>query len=197
MLVAMVFAVVALGMFWAYQRDGGEGERFGPRPGSPAPDTMGGNRGVTGTSGSDMPREADDNSGPAAVVPPAIIQELETITGSVDGQQLIGHRVDLHVTVQDPNDVSFWAGEGDNRILVVYGRDNRDSETRQEGRPAMHGIQTLRAGQQATVSGSIQRLPKAEEMFSWQLTRTEAAELSDRQFYIRAYCVTANGHGTH
>jgi hypothetical protein len=194
MVVAIGCLVVALGIFWAYQRDAGEGERSGPAHGAPAPETMGGNRGVTGTSGRDMPREADDNSGPPAVVPPAIIQELETITGSVDGQQLIGRRVDLHVKVQDPNDVSFWAGDRDNRVLVVFGRDNRDGVTRQDGRPATHGIQPLSAGQQATVSGSIQRLPKAEEMFSWQLTRTEAAELSDRQFYIRADSVTANGH---
>lgn len=197
MVVAAAIVVVALGIFWTYQRDGGEGERFGPPPGSPAPETMGGDRGVTGTSGNDIPRAADDNGGPPAVVPPAIIQELETITGSVDGQQLIGRRVDLHVRVQDPNDVSFWAGDGDNRLLVVFGRDTRDGATRQVGRPPVHGIQPLQAGQQATVSGSIQRLPKAEEMFNWQLTRTEAAEALERQFYVRADSVTADGHTTH
>ena len=55
----------------------------------------------------------------------------------------------------------------------------------------------MHAGQQATISGSIQRLPKAEEMSSWQLTRTDAAELADRQFYVRADTVTTNGHGDH
>ncbi len=197
MLVAMAFVVVVLGVFWAYQRDGGEGERFRPSPGSQATETMGGHRGVTGTSGRDTSRAADDDSDPSAVVPPAIIQELDTITGSVGGQQLIGRRVDLHVTVQDPNDVSFWAGEGDNRVLVVMSRDNRDGATRQVGKPPTHAVQALRAGEQATVSGSIQRLPNAEEMFSWQLTRSEAAEALDRQFYIRADTVAPNGHGTH
>ena len=194
--VSLAAVVVAASLFWAYQREAGEGERAGPPPGSPASEQMGGNRGVTGTSGNNMPRETDDNAGPAAVVPPAIIQELETITGSVDGQQLIGRRVDLHVTVQDvANDTAFWVGEGDNRLLVVTGRDNRNANKRQAGVPAAHGILPVRPGQQATISGTIQRLPKAEEMFSWQLTRTDAAELADRQFYIRADTVTGNGHG--
>ena len=198
MAVALGFVVAAACLYWAYQHEAGEGERFGPPPGSPAPPSMGGYRGVTGTSGDEIPRAADDNGGRAAVVPPAIIQELETITGSVDGQQLIGRRVDLHVKVQDiANDAAFWVGEGDNRLLVVMGRNNRNGRQQQAGAPPSHGILPVHAGQQATISGSIQRLPKAEEMFSWQLTRTEAAELADRQFYVRADTVTTNGHGDH
>jgi hypothetical protein len=193
-LVAVVFALVILGAVWAYQRDGGEGERVAR---TPAPELSHGSSGVTGTSGQDLPREADANSGPAAVVPPAIIQELETITGRVDGQELIGRRVDLHVRVQDiANDTAFWVGEGDNRLLVVMGRDNRNTTKRAAGVPAAHGILPANAGQQVAISGSVQRLPKAEEMYSWQLTRTDAAELADRKFYIRADSVMPNGHST-
>ena len=134
----------------------------------------------------------------AAVVPPAIIQEFETITGSVDGQQLIGRRVDLHVKVQDiANDTAFWVGEGDNRLLVVIGRDNRNGRSPQAGLPPRMGSCPCTPASRRRSPGSIQRLPKAEEMFSWQLTRTEAAELADRQFYVRADTVTTNGHGTH
>ena len=196
-IVAMALVVVAACLYWVLRHDAGEGERFGAPPGSSTPASMGGNRGVAGTSGDDVPRAAD-GGGPAAVMPPAIIQELETITGSVGGQQLIGQRVDLHVKVQDiANDTAFWVGDGDNRLLVVMSRDNRTDAQRQAGLPASHGILPVQTGQQATIAGSIQRLPKPEEMFSWQLTRADAAELADRQFYIRADTVTTNGHGTH
>jgi hypothetical protein len=153
--------------------------------------------GAIGTSGTDVPKGADENAGPAAVVAPAIIQELETITGSVDGNELVGRRVDLHVTVREiANETAFWIGEGDNRVLVVLGRDTRDGDDRQRGLPPSHRILTVHAGQQATVSGSVRRLPRAEEMHSWDLTRTDMAELRERPVYIRADAVTTNGHGT-
>lgn len=187
-LALLVLVAVLLKSF-----DAGEGERSG---GAPAPERQRGSTDVIGTFGQDAPRGSDSNSGPAAVVPPAVIQELETITGSVDGHELIGRRVDLHVTVQDiANDVAFWVGEGDNRVLVVMARDNRDGADRQRGVPASHGISPVKAGQMAAISGSVQRLPKAEDMFSWKLTRNEAAELADRRIYVRADTVTGNGHG--
>ncbi len=193
--VAMTFVLVGALAYWAYQRDAGEGERLGPPPGTPAPQTMGG---AVATSGAEEPRNVEGDGGQPAVVPPGVIQELETITGSVDGQQLVGRRVDLHVTVRDiANDVAFWVGEGDNRVLVVIRRDNRDGHKQQIGRPASHGISTVHAGQQASISGSVQRLPKPEEMSSWSLTQDEAAEVMDRKLFIRADTVTTNGHGTH
>ena len=176
--------------------DAGEGERDQVRGGgAPASEINRGSTDVVGTTGEARPRATENNSGPAAVVPPAIIQELSTITGSVDGHELIGRRVDLHVPVQRvATDVAFWVGEGDNRILVVKGRDNRTGAERQRGLPSDSGIPQLSAGQQVTVSGSVQRLPKAEEMYSWQLSRNEAAELMDRKIYLRADTVAPNGH---
>ena len=166
--------------------DAGEGERSGR---APAPETQRGSTDIAGTFGEETARGTDENSGPAAVVPPAFIQELATITGSVDANELIGRRVDLSAPVQDVNDVGFWVGEGDNRMFVVLGRDNRNGEKRQEGVPASHGISPIQSGQQARITGTIQRLPKAEEMYSWRLTRNEAAELMDRKVYIRADAV--------
>jgi hypothetical protein len=187
LLVTVVFALVLAGIFWANRRDGGEGERVGPPPGAPASEAMGGGVGTSGSRDDRTPRGTEDNSGPPAVVPPAIIQEFETVSGTVDGHELIGRRVDLHAVVHDvANDVAFWAGEGDNRVLVVMGRDNRASDERQRGSPSKHNIKVVQGGQPTRIQGKVQRLPRAEEMFSWRLTRGEAAELRDRRIYIRA-----------
>jgi hypothetical protein len=181
--------VVVLGMVLAYQR------AVSDRPVGSLASTS--TEGAVGTSGTgELPSVEGD--GPSVVVPPAIIQELDTITGSVDGQQLIGRRVDLHAIVQTvSNDTAFWIGAGDNRLLVRLGRDNRNENARQLGVESHHGISPVHAGQQATISGSVQPLPKAEEMYRWRLTESDYAELLDRKLYIRADAVTTNGHGTH
>jgi len=102
---------------------------------------------------------------------PAIIRELETITGSNDGHELIGRRVDLHVPIQQPiNDVAFWIGAGDNRILVVL--------------PSSTSIQAY-DGSPVAVSGTIQGLPDPEAMSSWGLTEADREELLQRKIYIR------------
>jgi hypothetical protein len=194
-LVALSMVLAVLGVVWAYQRDVRRAAEFDaavtPAAGTTTP-------GSVGTSGAGIAPGVADGGGPPAVVPPRIIQELDTITGSVDGQELIGRQVDLHVNVHSvPNEVAFWIGEKDNRLLVVRARDNRDGTARQLGLPPRHGISPVHAGQQATVSGSIQRLPKAEEMYSWRLTEPDRAELVDRKLYIRADTVTTDGHGTH
>src|ERR1044072_1098346 len=65
-----------------------------------------------GTAGHDSAPEPDDS--------PATLHDLEKMTGSVDPHELIGTRVDFHVRVRDVNDdMSFWIGNRDNRILVV------------------------------------------------------------------------------
>ena len=156
-----------------------------------APQTQAGAIGTTGNESDDPPRGTPRNSGPAALVPPAIIQEFETLSGTVDGNELIGRRVDVHAVVHDvANDVGFWAGERDNRILVVMGRDNRSGEARQRGLPSEHNITAVNRGQPMRIQGTVERLPKAEEMASWRLTRDEAAELGDRSIYIRADTAT-------
>jgi hypothetical protein len=191
-LVALAI-LLAVSMVWIRRHDVSATAKASV-PGGPAPEIQGG---PVGTTGSDVPKGADDHGGPAAIVPPALIQELETITGAVDGHELIGRKVDLHVRVQEiANETAFWVGEPDNQVLVVLGRDNRNGSKRQAGVPAAHGILPVHAGQMAAISGTIRRLPKAEEMFSWDLTRTDHAELLDRPIYIRAEKVTANGHGT-
>ncbi len=190
--VALIGVFVGALGYWAYQRDAIEAERLSPLPASPAPDSTG----SVGTTGTDEPRGSDGGGHPSAVVTPVLIQELDTITGSVDGQQLIGRRVDLHVIVQAvPNELVFWVGERGNRMLVVMGRDSRDGRERQLGLPARHWISPVHAGQQATISGSVERLPKAAEMSSWDLTEDELVELLDRKLYVRAGTVTTNGHG--
>src|SRR3954468_9379248 len=140
---------------------------------------------AVGTSGTDhgTPGQAE-NSG-------SVIRELETITGLVDRRPLIGRKVDLHVPVaSSANDQAFWIGEKDNRVLVVPRRDHRDSVKRQAGLVADNGIARLEAGTTAAITGSIQKLPIAEEMYSWGLTSEERSELGGDGVYLRADTIT-------
>jgi hypothetical protein len=139
-----------------------------------------GNPGAIGTSG-------QDSGLPAA----GVIHDLETITGSNDGHELVGRRVELHAPVsQHINDVTFWVGMGDNRVLVVLARDSRDNRDGRERQASNAGIGELHAGQQAAISGSIRRVPEAEAMYSWGLTDADRAELMERRIYLRADHVT-------
>jgi hypothetical protein len=148
---------------------------------------------TVGTTGV-VTTEPVGTSGGDAVDSPAVIKELETITGAVDGHELVGRRVNLAVPVQETaNDNAFWVGTGDNRLLVVVRRDRRDGVQRQEGTVATHGITPVHAGETATVVGRIQKLPQPEEMYSWGLTATDKKQLADRPIYIRADTVTADG----
>lgn len=187
----IVAAVIGI---WAYQRD-----RSAIESGLP-PGTAGlpGENAPIGTSGGDVPEPAGESGASAAPTPAAAIRELATITGSIDGQELIGRRVDLHVPVhQIASDAAFWVGDGDNRLLIVTEPEDRGGSARETGEPPSHGISPVHEGQQATISGSVQRVPNAEEMAArWRLSEQEAAELSDRMLYIRADRVTTNGHGT-
>ena len=189
-LSCVVFAVIG---YWAYQRDAGSRSLFGPTTGA-SPQAV---ADTVGTTGAAEPRPVASAGSPVEATP-GVIQEIETITGIVDGQELIGRRIDLHVKVQAvPNNVVFWIGENDNRVLVALGRDTRHGSERQRGLPPRHGILPVHPGQYAAISGTVQRLPRAEEMFNWQLTENELAEAKDRKVYILADNVTANGHGTH
>jgi hypothetical protein len=85
-----------------------------------------------GTTGHDSALEPEDS--------PATLHDLETLTGAIDQHELIGSRVDLHVKVRDiNNDMSFWIGSKDNRVLVVHSR-----------------IEPFTAGQTARIIGSIE-----------------------------------------
>lgn len=103
---------------------------------------------AVGTTGHAMAEPADS---------PATLHDLETATGAVDQNELIGRRVDFHVTVADLADsTSFWVGNKDNRMLVVLGRD---------------AMQSVKAGQMARITGTIEGRPKP---------------LNDQKVYIRA-----------
>jgi hypothetical protein len=137
-----------------------------------------------GTSGRERIPGAEDNSGPSAR--PSVIRELETIVGMNDGHELIGRKVHLDIPVaQHINDVAFWIGAGDNRLLVVLARDNRDGADRQRGRPSSTNLQA-HTGERVTVTGTVQGLPHAEAMHSWGLTNRDREELRQRKIYIRA-----------
>ena len=126
-----------------------------------------------------------------------VIHELDTITGMNDGHELVGRRVDLHVPVQQHlNDVAFWVGSADNRLLVVLSRDTRDGTARQKGLPSAHGIDAEYEEQMATISGTVHTIPKAEEMLSWGLTEADHEDLMDRRIYIRADAVTPHFSAT-
>ena len=129
-----------------------------------------------------------------AVVPPAAIQQFASLARGDDIEQLVGRRVELQVTAHDmSNDVAFWVPSGEGRLLVVTARDNRSEVEHQRGEPASHGIEPIRAGQRVTISGTVERLPWAEAMFSWGLTNGDVAELRRRNVYIRADRITVAG----
>jgi hypothetical protein len=103
---------------------------------------------VVGTTGHAMAEPEDS---------PATLHDLETATGAVDQNELIGRRVDFHVTVADiANSTSFWVGNKDNQMLVVPGPDR---------------IHSVTVGQMARITGTIEVLPKP---------------LNDQKVYIRA-----------
>jgi hypothetical protein len=192
-----VLALAGIGIWLVPQRhtdredrEGG-GVRLGAQSkNTPHGDTKAGSpRQAVGTSGArDAAGEAEGGS---------VVREIETITGANDAMTLVGRRVDLHVDVQSRvNDTAFWVGSPDNRVLVVLGRDNRNGRKRQQGVPASHGISPVHGGQQATISGVIQPVPRAEHRYSWNLTERDQRDLSDRKIYIRADSVRTDGHGT-
>ena len=182
-LLLLSAAVIVLAAFAIWLSPGGGGGRD---QGTGLVRTETGNPGTVGTSGT-LP---DNNSGPSAS---NVIHDLETITGVNDGHELVGRRVELNAPVsRHVNDVAFWTGSGDNRLLVVLARDDRDGAERQRGEPSNTGVNSLREGQQAKISGSVQRVPYSEAMYSWGLTNADRAELMDRRIYVRADTVTAN-----
>jgi hypothetical protein len=122
-----------------------------------------------------------------AAVDSGIIREFETISGSVDGHELVGRRINLSLSVQEQaNDNAFWIGSGGNRLLVVLHRDRRGEAQRQQGAVAPNGIAPFHYGQTAIIIGTIQKIPAPEEMASWGLTTWDKTELAGRPIYIRA-----------
>lgn len=99
--------------------------------------------------------EADDS--------PATLHDLETATGAVDRNELIGRRVDFHVKVAGVGSGgSFWVGSKDNRMLVVSASPD--------------GSPPVTSGQTARITGTIEGLPNG----------AVREELKDQKVYIRA-----------
>jgi hypothetical protein len=114
------------------------------------------------------------------VVPPPLVQDL-ILDG--EAEALIGREVTFRAPLhRHVNDVAFWTGEGENRMLVVISRDQRDAAMRQRG---LAPGNTIQAEGDAMVTGTVQRLPHAEAMYSWGLTNADVAELSRRPLYVR------------
>jgi hypothetical protein len=126
----------------------------------------------------------------------AAIQELATITEDANISGLIGRRVNLHVpALAEHNLVTFWVGTPDNRLLVVLHRDIRNGDQRQRSSAPAHGILTVERGQQTLISGTIQRVPSAEQRMSWNLTQSQTRDVEARQIYLEADSVRTEGHG--
>ena len=117
----------------------------------------------------------------------ATIREIDAITGSADPRQLIGRKVDIRMPVAErANNVSFWVGTGDRRVLVVMDRDHRTEVMRQQSDVADHQIAPLEGGHEAAIVGTIERTPYSEAMYSWGLSNADKATLADQRIYIRA-----------
>src|SRR3954470_15315951 len=182
-LVLLVVAVAAAGTYALREtnRDEARPARNAMINGLPS----GGEQDAVGTSGTAHGTPVRTESSRS------VIRELETITGLVDRRPLIGRKVDLHVPVAaSANDQAFWIGEKDNRVLVVPRRDHRDSVKRQAGLVADNGIARLEAGTTAAITGSIQELPIAEEMYSWGLNSEDRSGLAAAGVYLGADTIT-------
>ena len=97
---------------------------------------------------------------------PGLIRDIETITGSIDGHELVGRRVDLRVPVLAPaGTIGYWVGPRDNRVLVV----TRDAAAGPRGATTAAATQpTPTAGEITAVAGVIKPLP-ADAAARWAL----------------------------
>ena len=150
-------------------------------------------RDVSGTSGrvANLPGGEQTSGVPASAVAHAVIGEVETITGAVDGHELVGRRVDLRAELNDAAGNAnasgrFWIGPADNPVLVVLERDVRNEHQRITGESPDQPLPEIRGGEPVLITGQVQPVPRAEQMYSWNLTRQEKTRLADRPVYIRA-----------
>lgn len=140
---------------------------------------------AVGTSGREAGGEPEESA--------ATLHDLETVTGAVDPHELIGRRVDFHVTVADVNNyTSFWVGDKDNRMLVVVGRDRSDAH-RDRSAPSSDNIKPIAPGLTVRVTGMIEAIPNAEARLSWGLNDAQRGALKDQTVYIRADSIAPEG----
>jgi len=139
------------------------------------------NAGAVGTAARGVP--------PRPIDAEATLHDLETMTGVNDPNQLIGRRVDFHAKVTEVNNYVMWTGTGDNRVLVVLGRDDRSEAQRMHGAPSPNNIKAVHAGQTARITGTIEPIPYAQARNYWGLTEQQRNALDDLKVYIRADAV--------
>lgn len=162
------------------------GDEFGEP--ADAAGTMDNPRGAVGTSGG----PEGVGGGQAASGQP--ILRLETITDQRDGRHLVGRPVNLRTVMVDPaNDVAFWVGTGDDRVLVVPDRDTRSGVERQMGLPSHPRAGWVGGEQLLTITGVIEPIPYGEATYSWNLTRPDVADLIKRMIYVRAFEIRPAG----
>ena len=175
LIAAGLIAFAAIGVWMS--PGGGKGRELGTGLGG----VEAGARGEIGTTGPRGDVPGTGNSGPAAT---PLTDPLEAIAGPAKVQDLVGRRVELQVQIgQHINDVAFWTRFGDERLLVVLGRDMRDTRRRQAGETAASGL--VPDSGAAILSGRIERVPHAEAMQSWGLTNPDREELLERPVYLR------------
>jgi hypothetical protein len=125
---------------------------------------------------------------------PETILDLKGLLGADDATTLIGRRVEVDVPVlQAHNPTTFWIGDPNDRLLVVLGRDTRDGAERQASKPPEHGIVPAENGQQASIRGTVQGVPRAEERYNWDLTATQDRELKRKGVFILADSARTGG----
>ncbi len=117
----------------------------------------------------------------ARVPAPGIIRDIETITGTIDGHELIGRRVDLRVPVIGPaGRIGYWVGPRDNRVLVVIDEGEKPAR----GRDTTGAVSAIpAAGQIAAVTGVIRPLPR-DAAARWTVPEADRLVLDDRTIFI-------------
>ena len=120
------------------------------------------------TTGRDEPEVID-------AVPASTIQEIETITGAIDGHELIGRLVALRLNATGvTSQGAFWVGPQDNHVLVAPAPNKPIAR-----RP-------VREGEAVTILGTVLEMPNARQRLSWGLTAPDLLQLTDQRIYIRA-----------
>lgn len=159
--------------------------------------------GAVGTSGTTTATAAVPDTG---IVPSGLLRQVpsfnpqphgvapattvEAVPALKEGEH-VEVRVALDSRASNANGFgTLWVGTPDQRVLVVLPRDTRNELRRLEGEPASQPIQQVEPGRTVTISGTVYRVPRAEQMHTWGLTTDERRILAEHPFYIRADSVT-------
>ena len=130
---------------------------------------------------------ATEVSEPTATDEPEAVEgqvtDLTVFFDAEDPASLVGSEVQLQqgAAVQSVvGDKTFWVGPGQDQQLFVF--------LEEEGDPAgVEGMVDVNAGQQVTISGTIEKLPPIEEARSqFELSEENSVDLEGQEVYLRA-----------